>query len=134
MAYGLKASSCHPLKTTQVTNMVNIGWEYGGGGDWLRFLSGKEVWNIKLVTMATLVSRPSGLLLDWSAYRSSILGNNNDSESGLRGGVPECQYPLCVCVWGGHRRRNQGGQGGQWPVHFSDWGGMAPPLFLTILF
>ena len=46
--------------------------------------------------MATLVSRPSGLLLDWSAYRSSILGNNNDSESGLRGGVPECQYPLCV--------------------------------------
>ena len=50
--------------------------------------------------MATLVSRPSGLLLDWSAYRSSILGKNNDSESGLRGGVPECQYP--PCVWGGY--------------------------------
>ena len=50
--------------------------------------------------MATLVNRPSGLLLDRSAYRSSILGNNNDSESGLRGGVPECQYLLCVCGGG----------------------------------
>ena len=33
-----------------------------------------------------------------------------------------------------HRRRNGGGgRGGQWPLHFSDWGAW-PSTFLTILF
>ena len=39
-------------------------------------------------------------LIDWSAYINNILDNILDSESGPRGGVPECQYPPCVCVGG----------------------------------
>ena len=82
--------SAMSIKTTQVTNAVNIGW---GGGAFSNY--------------GNSVGRSGHL--EWSVYRASILGNNILYFRSQRGGgglgvflSVNKHVCACVCVWGGY--------------------------------
>ena len=78
--------SAMSIKTTQVTNAVNIGW--GAGGTFSNY--------------GNSVGRSGHL--EWSVYRASILGNNILYFRSQRGcswvSINMCVC-VCVCVGGG---------------------------------
>ena len=77
--------SAMSIKTTQVTNVVNIGWGWG-----LALICFQEKKGGTFSNYGNSVGRSGHL--EWSVYRASILGNNIGLLS---------VNNMCVCVGGG---------------------------------